>query len=59
MFSDPVVKSSETGNPAVELTVVGSEAVPLELLPPPDTVAVFVTLAAALLATFTARLMAG
>jgi hypothetical protein len=45
---------------AVELLmVVGSEAVPLELLPPPDTAAAFVTLAGALLATFTVRLMAG
>jgi hypothetical protein len=46
---------------AVELLmmVVGSETVPLELLPPPDTAAVFVTLAGALPATFTVSVMAG
>ena len=47
-----------TGAPALFM-VVGSEAVPLEALPPPDTVALLVTLAGALLATLTVSVTDG
>ena len=56
------LKSSETGAPGGRgLMVVGSEAESLLVLvsPPPETVAVLVTLARALAATFTVSAIAG
>jgi hypothetical protein len=61
VFSDVLLKSSEVTTVLPVPIVVGSEALSLEVLvsPPPETVAVLVTLAGGFPATFTLSVIAG
>jgi hypothetical protein len=61
VFNEVVLKLSVTGVPGAAPIVVTSEAASFDVLvsPPPDTVAVFVTVAGALLATFTVSVSGG